>query len=387
MSDSLRLFLVGAGTMARQHAEAAQALGRELQLHAADPSHEAREDFATLFPKAELHEDAEAMLAKPAAANDLVIVATPPWLHRAHIESATRSGRHVLCEKPLLMSAEDIEGVAAVLRETGRLLGCCSVRFLSNPATRRVAELVGRGELGELYAARWLQGFHRFRSGIEWQPESPFFLEKARNGGGVLMDWAAYDLCILQDILKPHTIRVLHAKLAQPELPADPAPSGVFDVETHAVATLLYERGDGSTLPVHFERQSGSFDRDLSESTLSGTRGSVSWTCLGWEGDIELCLRNAADEEGKPQILTPPDEGWVDRAPLEEMLNLIEGRRHRALAGADALFQAAVLRAIYQAAETGREVVVRRESFVGVPTQPTRPRRAPRLDRPRKRGG
>jgi hypothetical protein len=69
------------------------------------------------------------------------------------------------------------------------------------------------------------------------------------------------------------------------------------------------------------------------------------------------------------------------------MLNLIEGRRHRALAGADALFQAAVLRAIYQAAETGREVVVRRESFVGVPTQPTRPRRAPRLDRPRKRGG
>lgn len=369
MSRSLRLFLVGAGTMARQHAAAGVALVRDVDLHAADPSPEAREAFAALFPSATLHEDAEAMLAAEAEETDIVVVATPPWLHRSYIEGAARSGRHVLCEKPLLMSTEDIEAVAETLRETGRLLGCCSMRFLANPANRRVAELVEGGELGDIYSVRWLQGLHRFRSGIEWQPESPFFLDKSRNGGGVMMDWAAYDLCILQDILHPHTIRVLHATMVQPELPADPAPTTVFDVETHGVATLLYECADGSLVPVHFERQSGSFDRDLSESTLTGTRGSVSWSCMGWEGDIELCLRNASHEEGKSQTLSPPGEGWLDRAPLEAMLNLIEGRPHHALTGADALFQAAALRAIYEAAETGREVVVRRDPFADVPTR------------------
>ncbi|MBJ17899.1 MAG: Gfo/Idh/MocA family oxidoreductase [bacterium] len=369
MAQSPRLYLVGAGTMARQHAQASAALARDVDLHAADPSPQARETFAALFPNATLHEDAEAMLASSSEETDLVVIATPPWLHRSYIETASRSGRHVLCEKPLLMNKEDIEAVAETLRETGRLLGCCSVRFLANPANRRVAELVECGELGDIYSVRWLQGSHRLRSGIEWQPESPFFLDKSRNGGGVVMDWAAYDLCILQDILHPHTIRVLHATMTQPELPAEPAPTTVFDVETHAVATLLYECPEGSPIPVHFERQSGSFDRDLSESTINGTRGSVSWSCMGWEGDIELCLRNAEEEQGKAQILAPPAEGWFDRAPLGAMLDLIEGRPHHALVGADALFQAAVLRAIYEAAETGREVVVERDAFADVPAR------------------
>jgi predicted dehydrogenase len=267
------------------------------------------------------------------------------------------------------MSSEDIETVAETLRETGRLLGCCSVRFLANPATRRVADLVERGDLGDVYAVRWLQGLHRFRAGIEWQPESPFFLDKSRNGGGVVMDWAAYDLCILQDILKPTMIRVLHVTMAQPELSTDLAPGTVFDVETHAVATLIYERPDGSSVPVHFERQTGSYERDLSESTITGTRGSVSWTCMGWEGDIEISVRNASDEEGKTEVLAAPGEGWFDRAPLEAMLDLIEGRPNRALAGANALFQAAVLRALYESAETGHEIVVHRDHFAGVPTK------------------
>ena len=370
MSESLRLFLIGAGTMARQHARAAAALGREVEIHVADPGPDARSGFAARFPDARLYEEAESMLGTASEEGDLVVVATPPWLHRAHVELAARSGRHVLCEKPLLTSTEDIEAVAETLRETGRLLGCCSVRFLANPANRRVAELVRSGELGEIYAVRWLQGARRFRSGIEYQPGSSFFLDRSRNGGGVVMDWAAYDLCILQDILGAHTIRVLHARMAQPELPSDPPPPSVFDVETHAVATLLFERAEGAPVPVHFERQSGSFERDLSESTLTGTRGSTSWTAMGWDGDIELTLRNAADEEGKTQRLSPPGEGWVDYAPLHEMLNLIEGRPHRALAGGDALFQARVVRAIYEAAESGREVVVARNLFEGVPTSP-----------------
>ncbi|MBW2424011.1 MAG: Gfo/Idh/MocA family oxidoreductase [Deltaproteobacteria bacterium] len=365
----LRLLLVGAGTMARVHARAARTLDRELSLHVADPSPKARAAFAKRFPEASLHDDADEMLALPRRPGDLAIVATPPGLHREYIEAAARSGRPVLCEKPLLMSRDEIEGVADTLRETRTLLSCCSIRFLANPANRRVADLVQSGALGEIYGVRWLQGGHRMRSGIEYQPESPFFLDRSRNGGGVLMDWAAYDLCILQDILQPRAIRILHAKLVQPELPADPAPTGVFDVETHAIATLVFETDDGLQVPVHFERQSGSFERDLSESTLSGTRGSVSWTCMGWEGDIELTLRNAEDEEGKPQILEPPGPGWVDHAPLKETLRLMEALPNRALAGANALYQAATLRALYEAAETGREIVVSRDHFDGVPTE------------------
>jgi predicted dehydrogenase len=333
-------------------------------LHAADPSPTAREVFAAAYPGATLHQDVEEMLAQPARESDIAIIATPPWLHREQIDLAARSGRHVLCEKPLLMSAEEIEPVAEVLRETGRALVCCSTRFLPNPATRRVCELIQMDQLGEIYSVEWRHRQQRMRSGIEWQPESRWFLDKSKNGGGCLMDWAAYDLAILHDILQPRAITVAHAAIAQPDLPADLPTGTVFDVETHGLATLIYERNDGSCVPVRYERASGSFEPDVEEATVTGTRGSVSWTCMGYAGDLELTLRDVADAAGRTHSFPAPSELWFARAPLYETLNLLEGRPHHAVAGGDALFQFAALRAIYRAAERDAPVSVRRKDFV-----------------------
>lgn len=367
MSEIRRIFLLGAGTMAREHARAARASGAAIEIHAADPSDEARASFGELFPEAQLHPDVESMLASPAQEGDLGIIATPPWLHRPQIELVARSGRHILCEKPLLLSSDDIEPVASLLRETGRVLACCSVRMAPNPATLRVQQLVAEGALGGIYAGRWLHGFRRMRSGIEYQPQSPFFLDKSRNGGGVLMDWAPYDLTTLQRVLRPRRVTVVHAALAQPELPGEVPGGAVFDVETHGVATLLYERPDGSRTTIQYERFSGSFERDLEDATLNGTRGSVTWTSMGYQGDITLSLRHAADDEGKRQVLQAPDGPWAHHAPLRSMLDLHAGRPNFALAGGDALFQIGTLRAIYDVAERGEPITVERSTYADLP--------------------
>jgi predicted dehydrogenase len=363
MSEPLRIFFLGAGTIAREHARAARSLGRAVELNAADPSPAARTAFAAAFPEAALCAAVEEMLARPPREGDIAVVATPPWLHREQIELAARSGRHVLCEKPLLMPEDDIEPVAEVLRATGRSLTCCSTRFLPNPATRHVCDLVRENRLGEIYSVKWRQLLPRLRSGIEWQPQSRWFLDKSKNGGGCLMDWAAYDLAILHDVLQPREIRVAHATLAQPELPADLPDGTVFDVETHAVATLVYQRADGSRVPVHYERATGTFEPGVEEATVTGTRGSVSWSAMGFQGEIELRLRDAENEAGSTRSFPPPGAMWLARAPLYETLALLEGRPHCAVSGADALFQAAVLRAIYRAADSGAPVTLRRENF------------------------
>jgi predicted dehydrogenase len=230
-----------------------------------------------------------------------------------------------------------------------------------------VCELIQKEQLGEIYSVELRQRQQRMRSGIEWQPESRWFLDKSKNGGGCLMDWSAYDLAILHEILQPRAITVAHASIAQPELPAELPTGTVFDVETHGLATLIYERDDGSRVPVQYERSSGSFEPDVAEATVTGLRGSVSWTSMGFDGKLELSLRNASDEAGETRSFAPPGELWFARAPLYEMLNLLEGLPHHAVAGADALFQAAVLCAIYRTAETGTPVTMRREQFANVP--------------------
>jgi predicted dehydrogenase len=205
------------------------------------------------------------------------------------------------------------------------------------------------------------------RSGIEYQPQSSFFMDKSRNGGGVAMDWGAYDFTTLLRLLQPRAVTVLHAAMAQPELPGPLPIDATFDVETHLVATLLYERADGTRVTLHYERQSGSFERDLDEATLTGTRGSISWSCMGYEGDITLSLRNADDEEGKVQLFEAPAGDWVGHAPLLSTLDLLAGRPNRALAGGDALFQISTLRALYDVAESGKPVTLRRDTYADLP--------------------
>jgi hypothetical protein len=57
----------------------------------------------------------------------------------------------------------------------------------------------------------------------------------------------------------------------------------------------------------------------------------------------------------------------VNHAPLLSTLELLAGRPNRALAGGDALFQISTLRAIYDVAESGKPVTLRRDRYADLP--------------------
>lgn len=61
----------------------------------------------------------EAMLADPTV--DAVLIATPNHLHKEQSIAALRAGKHVLCEKPVMITSKDLEEVMAVSKETGRV--------------------------------------------------------------------------------------------------------------------------------------------------------------------------------------------------------------------------------------------------------------------------
>ena len=52
---------------------------------------------------------------------DVVLVATPNDSHKELSIRAMRAGKHVLCEKPVMMSSKDLEDVMAVAKETGKV--------------------------------------------------------------------------------------------------------------------------------------------------------------------------------------------------------------------------------------------------------------------------
>ena len=61
----------------------------------------------------------EAMLADEKV--DAVLNATPNHLHKDMAIAAMRAGKHVLCEKPVMITSSDLEDVLKVSRETGKV--------------------------------------------------------------------------------------------------------------------------------------------------------------------------------------------------------------------------------------------------------------------------
>ncbi|MCX6619981.1 MAG: Gfo/Idh/MocA family oxidoreductase [Acidobacteria bacterium] len=53
---------------------------------------------------------------------DAVVIATPPYLHSEMAIAALQSGKHVYCEKPVGVSAEQVKALLAVAKSSGRVL-------------------------------------------------------------------------------------------------------------------------------------------------------------------------------------------------------------------------------------------------------------------------
>ncbi|SFP93204.1 Gfo/Idh/MocA family protein [Sphingomonas rubra] len=106
---------------------------------------------------------------------DAIYLATPNWRHAEFAVPALEAGIHVLCEKPLEISVEKSEAIAAAAKKSGAKL-MVAYRLHFEPATLDAITRIRDGELGELIAFTSCFGQmvdpanHRARNGIEAGP-------------------------------------------------------------------------------------------------------------------------------------------------------------------------------------------------------------------------
>lgn len=362
---SQRIYLIGAGFIARSHAAAAATLPvgkQEVQLSVADPNAQTLATFTTQFPQARAFSDAHTMLAEPARENDIVIVATPPATHFQLTCDALVTGRHVLCEKPLAMNREQARQMLTVAQEQQRLLGCCSVRFMQWPATEEARRLLHAGAIGQVYHVRFLNLEQRTRPGIEYQPGAFWFLDQAKSGGGTVMDRAPYEFSVINDLFQPIRVDVLHAWMANPTTALHLPAETVFDVEQHAGATLRYFLADGSTFNMSYERASCTHSEERSSIELEGLKGTVRWNWpkLG----TSFALTSSYDVDGLLESKTvtfPAPSASAMRfgdKPLHYFYQRLLGHASLAVVNEQALFNFSCMRALYDCVLSGQPQTV-----------------------------
>jgi D-xylose 1-dehydrogenase (NADP+, D-xylono-1,5-lactone-forming) len=251
---------------------------------------------------------------------DAVYISLPNTLHCEWSIRAVEAGKHVICEKPLSRHPEDVEQAFDAAERAGRLL-TEAFMYRHNPQTRKLAELVRDGAIGELRVVRsafsyslYDTGNIRLRTDVE---------------GGSLMDVGCY--CVSGS-------RLLAGEPESVFGQASIGPSGtdwVFAGTMRFPGAVFAQFDCGTSLP----------DRDELEAI--GTEGSLflddPWHC-------RTPVIEVRRDDGIERIVLDPVDSY--RLELENLSDAIQGEAPLLLGREDAVPQARALEALHRSAET-----------------------------------
>jgi predicted dehydrogenase len=185
----IRWGVVGPGRIAAQFAEGMTMVPDGAIVAVASRAIERADAFADRFGIASRYGDYESLAAD--ADVDAVYVATPHALHAANSILFLGARKHVLCEKPLAVSAHEAETMVQAARAKGVfLMEAMWSRFL--PAYRILVDLLGDGRIGDPLLVEADFGFR-----VPVDPDHRLFAPAL--GGGATLDLGVYtiQLCTL----------------------------------------------------------------------------------------------------------------------------------------------------------------------------------------------
>lgn len=147
----------------------------------------------------------EAMLADPDI--DVIYNPLPNSLHAHWTIQAARAGKHVLCEKPLAMSVEEVDAMAEAAAQY-KVVVAEAFMYRHHPQTLKVKELVDSGAIGQLRLVRGSFSFTLSRPGdVRLDPAL---------GGGSIWDVGCYPISYARTIIGAEPIEVFGRQVSGP---------------------------------------------------------------------------------------------------------------------------------------------------------------------------
>jgi predicted dehydrogenase len=257
---------------------------------------------------------------------DVVLITTPPDLHKEMFIECVKAGKHVLLEKPMALHIEELEEMMAVKAQyPGSVAMECSGRHSRlNPKFRIVKEMIRSGALGEVYHIHHQSVNRQNRPGIEFHPVAKWFLDRSRAGGGPLFDWGVYDLSFHLGILDDqHELEKVENAVLKYRLDDTDPGTEIYDVEEHLIVNLRLTGG----VSYYWERGANAHVPVPNETRIYGTRGGIKLAYCTWD-DPGIMFYDL-DEKGKAR-----ERKLVSECPEEEdgyyltghLIDVLDGR-------------------------------------------------------------
>ena len=265
---------------------------------------------------------------------DAVVICSENARHAELTRLAAEAGKHVLCEKPLGLSEEEMLGMIEVCRTNGvQLMTAFPCRYITS--VRQAKEAIEQGKIGEIIA---MKGTNRGTMPGGW------FLEKEHSGGGAVLD---------------HTVHVM-------DLMHWFTGSVAEEVYAHA-ETLFHDTDIDDAGMVHVKFANGAFavlDPSWSRSRSFPTWGDVTLEIIGTKGTLSI---DAFAQKNDVYSDITNKGSWsfwgdsMDGGLVDSFVDSIRDGQPVAITGEDGYYSARVAIAAYESARTGKTVALKNE--------------------------
>jgi glucose-fructose oxidoreductase len=185
---------------------------------------------------------------------DVVYVVLPPSMHKEYVIRGANAGKHVWCEKPMAMTAQECQDMIDACNKNKRSLAI-GYRLHHEPNTKAYTKIVNEHQLGKMKSVSAGAGYYETRTN-HWK-------QKKEMGGGVLYDMGVYS--------------IQGARLG-----SGMEPIAIFDAKTSTTRPEIYKNGLDETTVAKLEFPGGviadirtSFGENINFLNISCEKGDI----------------------------------------------------------------------------------------------------------------
>ena len=344
--ETLKVGLVGIGGISRRHMVGWHASPHAQLIAGADVNEEALKTWSQTHGIAT--SSFEEMLENPAI--DIIDICTPNMYHTPLALAALRAGKHVICEKPLAPTPEEIRKLIAARDASGKeLMTAQHFRFAG--ASQALKREIEAGALGDIYHARgWMLRRNAFLP-------TPTFVYKKNAGGGACIDIGVHILDLTLWLMgnpKPVSVSGVTRNILSKK-------EGVFsawhpgtmpkdmDVEEFASAFVRFENGATLILEVAWLLHHDTEGEDM-QMWLYGSEGGSHWP------SAKLLNSDYKTKEQYARQLYTEDVMEPHAFECYEFARALAEGRPSPVPPEESLQVMSILQGIYRSQEAGAEV-------------------------------
>lgn len=280
----LKAAVIGAGFMGKTHVEAIRRLGNvEIVASVAATDAEASA-FAASQGIDKATSNVDEVLADPEI--DGVHICTPNATHFPIAMKALKAGKHVLCEKPMAMSAAEAKQMLD-LAEKKKLVHAVNHNLRYYPAVQQMRRMIENGDLGDILVVQgtYSQDWLLYETDFNWR------IIKKHNGPlRVVGDIGSHWMDSIQHVTGlPITelcadLTIFHKTRKQPKVAVEtfagktlkPEDYDEVKIDTEDFASVMVHLGDRCRGAYTVSQVSAGF-KNRFEYSIFGTKCGVSW--------------------------------------------------------------------------------------------------------------